>query len=130
MESKIQIDIDIHRQELIHIQCAATDDLRDKLLNMFLGTALPHEILDGYCRISLVGTKDGIIHAEIVPIHPLDMVKHIDIIKENAEKITKNCFAKPNVGDQKSQINKCPDCGADLEVELETGNLKFLKHNT
>jgi transcriptional regulator of met regulon len=24
---------------------------------------------------------------------------------------------------------KCPDCGADLEVNLSTGDLKFIKHN-
>jgi hypothetical protein len=25
---------------------------------------------------------------------------------------------------------QCPDCGADLQVEIGTGDLKFIKHNT
>jgi hypothetical protein len=94
MESKIQIDIDIHRQESIRVKWKHSDDLRDTLVNMFLHTATPGfngthaiSVLDGYCRISFASkNEDGSYEAAIVPIHPIDMPKHIDLIRENAQK--------------------------------------------
>lgn len=32
-------------------------------------------------------------------------------------------------GKNPQEEKQCPDCGADLKVELETGDLKFVKHN-
>lgn len=94
MESKIQIDIDINRQENIRIKWKNSEDVRDTLVNMFLHTSMPgfndsHEICikDGYCRISLLSQEpDGSWSAEIVPIHPIEMQKHIYLIEENAGK--------------------------------------------
>lgn len=88
MESKIRIDIDEHRQERILIQLRHSEDVPDKLLAMFLQTALPNggswRIRDGYCRVSLL-SNDASCVAEIVPIHPTDMPKHIEEINKNAE---------------------------------------------
>jgi len=88
MESKIQIDIDMFRQERILIQLKHTDDLRDKLIAMFLQTAIPDggswRIRDGYCRISLISDDGGSV-AEITPIHPIDMPKHIEEIQRNCD---------------------------------------------
>lgn len=88
MESKIQIDFTVHRQERILINFIPSDDLRDKLIGMFLQTATPHnQVCDGYCILSkLEGNKNGGFTAELLPIHPIDMVKHIDLIKQNADK--------------------------------------------
>lgn len=87
MESKVMVDIDIHRQEHIKIRLNGNEDVRDKLLRMLIQTAIPDGILDGYCRISIVGNTQGeLINAEIVPIHPIDMQKNISIIQENASK--------------------------------------------
>jgi hypothetical protein len=94
MLSKVLIDINCHRQEHISVRWNNSDDPRDKLVHMFLQTACPDglpesAILDGYCRISILGkTSEGGIVAEIVPIHPLEMPKHIELIKENSGKIT------------------------------------------
>lgn len=108
MLSKVLIDINVHRQEHISVRWANSDDPRDKLVAMFLQAACPeglpeNTVLDGYCRISILGkTGEGGIVAEIVPIHPLEMPKHIDIIKDNADKIIKvNPAAKrpiPDIG--------------------------------
>lgn len=102
MESKITIDIDIHRQEHINLRWSPTDDVRDKLLAMFLQTSVPGgygegngpTVLDGYCRLSVIGRNmDSGLTAEIIPIHPIDMPKHIKLIEENADKFK-------TVGDQ------------------------------
>lgn len=88
MESKIFIDISTNRQERILIQQKHTEDVRDKLLAMFLQTALPDggswKIRDGYCRLSILG-DDQYFSAEIVPIHPTDAPGHIEIMSRNAE---------------------------------------------
>lgn len=88
MESKVMVDIDIHhRQEYIKVNLNGRQDVRDKLLRQFLQTAIPDGLVDGYCRISIVGNTQGdLINAEIVPVHPIDMQKHISIIQENASK--------------------------------------------
>jgi hypothetical protein len=89
MESKIQIDIDLHRQERILVQLRHTDDLRDKLIAMFLQTAIPDggswRIRDGYCRLSVISDEGNGACAEIVPIHPIDMPNHIEEIQRNAD---------------------------------------------
>jgi hypothetical protein len=89
MESKILIDLDMHRQERILIQYKFNeDDLRDKLLGMFLQTALPDggswKIRDGYCRISILG-DDKYFVAEIVPLHPTHAPGHIEQIQKNID---------------------------------------------
>jgi hypothetical protein len=37
---------------------------------------------------------------------------------------------KERIEQRGSIQEKCPDCGADLEVNLRTGAIKFIKHNT
>jgi len=88
MLSTIKIDIDSHRREHVSIKSTPSDDPRDKLVGLFLQTATPSPItLDGYARVTkLEQTADGGWLAEIVPIHPVDMVDHIELIKENAAK--------------------------------------------
>lgn len=94
MESKIQVDINIHREPNIRVKWKNTEDVRDTLVNMFLHSAMPgfndsHAICvkDGYCRISVVSQEaDGSLTAEIIPIHPREMPKHIPLIQENADK--------------------------------------------
>lgn len=92
MESKVLIDVNYHRQEHISIRWRPSDDVRDKLLAMFLQTACPegmpeNTVLDGYCRVSILGkTGEGGLVAEIIPVHPIEMPKYIEQIKENAAK--------------------------------------------
>lgn len=92
MESKVLIDVNYQRQEHISIKWRPSEDVRDKLLAMFLQTACPeglpeNTVIDGYCRVSILGkTGEGGIVAEIIPIHPIEMPKHIDLIEVNADK--------------------------------------------
>lgn len=88
MLSTIKIDIDCHRQEHISIKWSPSDDPRDKLIAMFLQMAAPND-LDGYARVTILGKNmDGGLSAEIAPIHPIDMPKHIPLIREAADKYT------------------------------------------
>lgn len=96
MESRISIDIDIDREERLLVNFAHSEDVRDKLLAMFLQHALPFEsgknqpIFDGYCRICfLERPTERSMMAEIRPIHPIDMLKHIPFIEETASKFEK-----------------------------------------
>lgn len=92
MESKVLIDIDIHRQEHIKLHVVPSDDVRDKLLVMFVETTMPcggeKKLLNGYCRIRTVRRIDKdekvSLLLEIVPVHPIDMLKCIPLVKENA----------------------------------------------
>lgn len=80
MESKIFIDINYaSREPQIAIIPVDTDDPRDKLVSMFTGHAMPG-VKDGFCRIERV---DGRII--ITPIHPLDILKYIPIMRDLAE---------------------------------------------
>ena len=88
MESKIQIDINAQRKEHLTVKYIPSEDLRDKLLGMFLNTAIPMGvgILDGYCRISVLEYTGSLVTVQIIPMHPSDVPKHIPLIEENATK--------------------------------------------
>lgn len=80
------IDIDYENTPSIAISQRNTEDVRDRLVSLFINKAVPKDIfLDGFARISRLEVLDnGTVKAEIIPIHPLDMPKYIDHIQKNA----------------------------------------------
>jgi hypothetical protein len=88
MESKISIDVDYEMNPAITIKFKSTEDVRDRLVGLFLQKAIPKDVtFDGFARISRLNSlDDGTLLAEIIPIHPMDAPKHIDRIRENAGK--------------------------------------------
>lgn len=87
----MSIDISSQRQEHITLRYQWSEDPRDKLMAMFIYHAVPDGILnDGFARISVLGKNpDGSTLVEIVPIHPIDMPSHAEIIRANAEMFVK-----------------------------------------
>lgn len=84
MESKILIDISYStREPQILINHVDSDDPRDKLISMFTGQAMPG-VRDGYCRIERSHTGTAGERIAIMPLDPLEVVKHIPTIKQNA----------------------------------------------
>lgn len=102
MDSRVQIDINpSSRKERIFIKHMPSEDLRDAIVGFLVYTACPdvpnstERILDGYCRISVLGSvgspqvPGSYTAVEIIPIHPMDMPKHVEIILYNAAKFPK-----------------------------------------
>lgn len=90
MESKIMIDIDYETKPVVSIRQKNTEDVRDRLVALFVQTAAPNGYCyDGYARVSRLQVEDdGIQRAEITPIHPMEMVKHFEMIRDNAKKFS------------------------------------------
>src|ERR1700734_4116859 len=88
MESKIQIDVDYEMNPSITLKHKTTDDVRDRLVALFIQKAVPKDMsYEGFARVSrLHMDDDGTLLAEVIPIHPIDMPKWIDRIRENAAK--------------------------------------------
>lgn len=90
MESKILIDISYStREPMIVIQHTFSDDPRDKLINMLIGQAMPGA-QNGYCRITRTHSDKGAEYIEIVPLDPIDVIRHIPQIVELA--ISNSCI--------------------------------------
>lgn len=145
MESKIRIDIDEHRQERILIQLRHSDDVPDKLLAMLLQTAIPDgggwRIRDGYCRVSILSVEGNGVCAEIVPIHPIDMPKHLGQISENAGNWATDLPAKrpygwlnalehPLADEQTAAARKAEGTGYEYSSFAREGSKVFIGEET
>jgi hypothetical protein len=83
MFSKIFIDLNTHKDVHIRLTRNDSDDVRDKMVAMFIQEAAPAITTDGFCMIRSVDPENQKVY-EIVPIHPLDMPRFIGLIFENA----------------------------------------------
>lgn len=84
MESKIFIDINYaSRSPQIVIRQKDSEDPRDKITSMFINESMPG-VRDGYCRIERYADDPATYVAIITPVHPVDMINHIQTIAKFA----------------------------------------------
>lgn len=94
MDSKVLISLNWHKEVVISIDCPvrkgdirllADIDVRDRMVEMFTNDASPGgSVNDGYAQVRKMYDEGGHRYYEIVPIHPIDMPKHINFIIHNA----------------------------------------------
>jgi hypothetical protein len=79
-------------------------------------------VLKEACITAVKFSQGGHVHFDLV------YVTHTD---DNGEKNYQKLYHVPTGLINAVGVTKeCPDCGADLQVNKETGDLKFIKHNT
>lgn len=96
MESKVLISLNWHKDVVISVDCPirrgdirllADIDVRDRMVEMFINDASPIGMVDdGYAQVRKMYDEAGHRYYEIVPIHPIEMPKHIPLIEGNANK--------------------------------------------
>lgn len=87
MKSRISIDVDYDNQPVIKIEYAHSDDVRDKLVSMFMSTFEGNSM---YATFYFVGSQENGKTALIRPVPPQLLRRNVEIMDEAASHYERN----------------------------------------